>query len=341
MGVTGTPPDQFTLVKADNTNYNLHISNGGGSARGVLISGGSTGSDATLLQVTDYTNTNHFFTVTDGNSYFQNGKVGIGTTTPAAPFHVLNTAAEQFRLGYDATNYTSFSVTSQGTLVVNPTSGGISFGASVANVISNSGTSIQPNGNGATAFQIANTDATSGNTAGMKFTNGSGVVYSAIENLYTTRTGGAEDGTLTFTTMGAGTKRERMRITPSGSIVIGALDPHGFKLAVNGSAIATSMTVQVNSLWPDYVFKPDYKLPSLKEIKTYIDHNGHLPEIPSEEEVTQNGLNLGEMNKLLTKKVEELTLYLLEQNKMQKAQDERIDKLQKMLEQFLKDKDAK
>lgn len=56
-------------------------------------------------------------------------------------------------------------------------------------------------------------------------------------------------------------------------------------------------------------------MPSLNEVKSYIDRNGHLLEVPSEADVTKNGANLGEMNRVLVKKVEELTLYLIEQQK--------------------------
>jgi hypothetical protein len=110
----------------------------------------------------------------------------------------------------------------------------------------------------------------------------------------------------------------------NGNVGIGTTDPKGYKLAVNGSAIATSMTVKLNSAWPDYVFKKDYQLPSLSEVKAYIDQNQHLPDIPPEQQIAKEGLNLGEMNKLLMKKVEELTLYLIEQNK-------RIEKLELQL----------
>jgi hypothetical protein len=107
--------------------------------------------------------------------------------------------------------------------------------------------------------------------------------------------------------------------------------PTGYQFAVNGSAIATSITVQLRSSWPDYVFKPSYQLPSLTDVKAYIDQNHHLPEIPSEQEVAKNGINLGEMNKLLLKKVEELTLYLIEKDKKEKEQDSRIKKLEKLI----------
>jgi hypothetical protein len=117
---------------------------------------------------------------------------------------------------------------------------------------------------------------------------------------------------------------ERMRINLSGNVSIGTPDSKGYKLAVNGSAVATSMTVKLNSAWPDYVFNKSYKLPSLTEVKNYIDENHHLPDMPSATQIEKEGLNLGEMNKILTKKVEELTLYLIEQNK-------RIEKLEAVL----------
>ena len=104
----------------------------------------------------------------------------------------------------------------------------------------------------------------------------------------------------------------------SGNVGIGTTDPKGYKLAVNGNVIATSMTVKLYANWPDYVFKKDYQLLSLTDVKTYIDQNQHLPDMPSEAEVAKDGLNLGEMNKLLVKKVEELTLYLIEKDKNEK-----------------------
>jgi len=117
---------------------------------------------------------------------------------------------------------------------------------------------------------------------------------------------------------------EIFRIKSNGNVGIGTADTKGYQLAVNGNAIATSMTVKLYSAWPDYVFKPAYHLPSLTEVKTYIDQNHHLPDMPSEQEVAKDGLNLGEMNKLLTKKVEELTLYLIEQAKNNQEQQKQI-----------------
>jgi len=106
----------------------------------------------------------------------------------------------------------------------------------------------------------------------------------------------------------------------SGNVGIGTANTQGYKLAVNGSVIASSMTVKLFANWPDYVFKNDYALPALSSVKQYIGQNHHLPELPSDAEVAKNGINLGEMNKLLVKKVEELTLYMIEKDDQLKVQ---------------------
>lgn len=125
------------------------------------------------------------------------------------------------------------------------------------------------------------------------------------------------------------------------NVIIGTTTvPTGYKLAVNGSVIATAVTVKLNAAWPDYVFNKDYKLPTLAEVKDYIGKNHHLPEMPSEKEVAANGLNLGEMNKLLTKKVEELTLHLIEQqeesNKLKANLENELKTQQQQINQLIK-----
>lgn len=99
-----------------------------------------------------------------------------------------------------------------------------------------------------------------------------------------------------------------------------------FKIGYNGIVYAKAISVQTTG-WPDYVFNPAYRLPSLAEVKAYIDRKQHLPEIPSEEEIAKNGVNLGEMNKILVKKVEELTLYLIEMKKEHEALKSLVGKL--------------
>lgn len=86
-----------------------------------------------------------------------------------------------------------------------------------------------------------------------------------------------------------------------------------YRLSVNGAVRAHR--VKVYTTWADFVFEKEYQLPTLKEVEKHIQEKGHLKDIPSAKEVEQNGIELGEMNKLLLQKVEELTLYLIEMNK--------------------------
>jgi hypothetical protein len=84
--------------------------------------------------------------------------------------------------------------------------------------------------------------------------------------------------------------------------------------------------VQAN-VWSDYVFKPGYKLKTLPEIETYIKANGHLEDIPAEAQVKDKGINVAEMNAALLKKVEEITLLMIEQNKSIEALKKENDAL--------------
>ena len=135
---------------------------------------------------------------------------------------------------------------------------------------------------------------------------------------------GSGGGFIFYNHNNSGIETKLMSVRGDGTIGIGTDDTKGYKLAVNGSIIGTEVVVKTYGNWPDYVFKRAYCLPSLNSIKSYIDQNGHLPDMPSEQQVAKDGVNLGEMNKLLLKKVEELTLYLIEQEK-------RIDQLNKLL----------
>jgi hypothetical protein len=95
----------------------------------------------------------------------------------------------------------------------------------------------------------------------------------------------------------------------NGNVGIGTATPQE-RLSVNGKIRAQEVKVETAN-WPDYVFRRSYKLAGLDEVKAYIDQNHHLPDMPSEQDVKKEGLNLGEMDKLLTQKIEELTLYLI------------------------------
>ncbi|MNI26555.1 hypothetical protein D3C73_802600 [compost metagenome] len=82
------------------------------------------------------------------------------------------------------------------------------------------------------------------------------------------------------------------------------------------------------SNWPDYVFKPKYKLLTLAETERFINENGHLPDVPKAEVVENEGYSLDEMDKILLKKIEELTLQLIEKDKMLQDLVKRMNKLE-------------
>jgi hypothetical protein len=88
-----------------------------------------------------------------------------------------------------------------------------------------------------------------------------------------------------------------------------------FQFAVDGKIVGKTIVVTTNGNWADYVFDDNYRLTSLFEVESYYKTNKHLPEIPSAKEVEANGINLADMNRLLLKKVEELTLYVVQQQK--------------------------
>ncbi len=105
--------------------------------------------------------------------------------------------------------------------------------------------------------------------------------------------------------------------------------PTNYQLAVNGKIIATELRVQNRLAWPDYVFEKDYSLPKLADIQSFIAKNKHLPNVPSAAEVANDGIIVGEMQATLLRKIEELTLYILEQQKQ-------IDELKNTVETLKK-----
>lgn len=136
-----------------------------------------------------------------------------------------------------------------------------------------------------------------------------------------------------FATGGFGNETERMVITVDGNIGIGKNDPTD-KLEVNGRIHARSVKVDLDG-WPDYVFLPEYTLPSLEEVAQFIKDNGHLKNVPSAEEIENDGLDLGMMDKILMEKVEELTLYLLEKEEEIQGIKKEKEELAKTLEMLV------
>ncbi|OWK68711.1 hypothetical protein [Pedobacter sp. AJM] len=104
-----------------------------------------------------------------------------------------------------------------------------------------------------------------------------------------------------------------------GNVGIGTLTPKE-ALSVNGKIRAQEVKVETSN-WPDFVFAPQYPLMPLHDLESYISKNGHLPETPAAKEIDANGLSLGEMVKLQQQKIEELSLYIIQQNKRLNEQE--------------------
>jgi len=108
-----------------------------------------------------------------------------------------------------------------------------------------------------------------------------------------------------------GTWYPHFAVQASGRVGIGTTSPDE-KLAVKGKIHAEEVRVDLSVPGPDYVFDKGYDLPTVDQLKAYIDEHHHLPEVPSAKEMEANGVQLGEMNMLLLKKIEELTLYVID-----------------------------
>jgi len=121
-----------------------------------------------------------------------------------------------------------------------------------------------------------------------------------------------------------------LTINSEGNVGIGAWS-NVHKLAVAGSIISEEIVVKLQTNWPDFVFDKDYELPNLKELENYINTNHHLKGIPTASDIQNNGINIGEIQIKLLQKIEELTLYLIKQDKNIKILTQQVEDLQKVV----------
>ncbi len=220
--------------------------------------------------------------------------VGIGTTTPTALLDVNGNT----RLGGTATVVNNFGV------------GGNSLLSGALNVSGNTflGAALSVGGGttlGSTLNVTGNTTLGSTLSVGSNATIGNTLTVAANANV------GANLAVNASATIGTDAR-------VNGRVIVGnpASTPGSHSMYVNGSIVATEVKVALQTNWPDYVFEPGYATPNLTEWEQFIAQNKHLPGVPSAAEVSQNGgIELGEMNRVLLQKVEELTLLLISQQK--------------------------
>jgi len=127
---------------------------------------------------------------------------------------------------------------------------------------------------------------------------------------------------------------ERFRISANGNVGIGTTSPSN-KLEVNGAIRAKEVIVETTG-WPDYVFSPGYALPALDEVRQHIEEKGRLPGVEPASAIDSNGQSLGEMQCLMMQKIEELTLYVLEQDRRLYAKEKELSKMRTQIEELQK-----
>jgi hypothetical protein len=296
-------------------------------------------------------------TVTERMTIKSNGNIGIGTVNPSGILHVVGPTSTS-GAGVDIGLYAGKgAASSNGGNIYLATGANGSGGSSGSIIFARSSTAgsagsesmrINPAGNlgiGTASpdekLQVAGGGIKISNlgSTGLKLYNSADnsekmhLYWRTADNVIEMNTGTGSGRQMSFVTNGI----EGIRVNAAGNVGLGTTVPDE-KLTVNGKIHAREVRVDLNIPGPDYVFEPDYKLASLDELKAYVDKNHHLPEIPSAAQMEKDGINLSDMNMKLLKKVEELTLYLLEKQKQLKAQqdqlqaqDERLKKLEALL----------
>lgn len=266
-------------------------------------------------------------TIGNSNIYVNSSSnVGIGTTSPVAKLDINGTLRTNntISLVSGSTTYLSFSST-------NSYLNGGKLGIGTTSPL----TDLHVQNSNGGSVTLANTSSTVGLLIGSIIGRGNGYSYNAAKinmNIEDAWSGGNYSSRISFWTTGNNsTILERMRIDKNGNVLINKTSQTNtaYKLDVNGKIRANEIVV--NTSGADFVFENNYKLRALDEVESFIKENGHLPEIQSAEEMQESGLSLSEMNTKLLQKVEELTLYLIEQNKQIKNLTANNEELRKML----------
>jgi hypothetical protein len=349
LQVSGSVNDLISVIASGSSRGGIYIQNTNASSQSTLYTDNNRGSFASYCGFLSggSSNSNTLFGLSRADRGFfiadgaSNLGLGVGTLT-AQPLIFGTNNAERMR------------ITSSGNVGIGTTSPNapLQVKSSVDDIISVIGSGSGRGG-------IYNQNTNSGGHADLLIENdhgslgsycvfaigGSANAYSNIFGLsradrpYLVADGpynlGLSIGTLPAQPLVLGTNNtERMRIDGSGHVGIGTTNTQGYLLAVNGSAVFTSAKVKAYSNWPDYVFNKDYQPPSLEDLQVYIGSHHHLPDVPSADSIEANGIDLGSTQVALLKKIEELTLYVINENKTLKAQNQKISQEnQELIEQ--------
>lgn len=168
-------------------------------------------------------------------------------------------------------------------------------------------------------YGYANGGATSGSAYGVRgyaTTEGNGSVYAGYFNTGNATGGGVEYGVYSSASdWGLYVAGGKTYLNSAGVGIGTTTLATGYMLSVNGKIMCEELKVQDSGSWPDYVFEDGYKLRSLDEVEAHIKENGHLPGVPDANAICDEGIDIGSMQKLLMEKIEELTLYTINQQK--------------------------
>ena len=265
-----------------------------------------------------YTTTDGGLTVTPRHYFSQNGNVGIGGFSgPGVPLGRLDV------IGAGTTSSTNAFIIRNSNLdtimrVRDDGRMGIGYnGSSYGRVMNVGGTGIN--------FYTAN-------EAGF-----GGAVFPTDTSLVLWSNSGANNYLVfqpSWGNTGIGTYTPNAKLHLNGAMLIGGNTDRiavGYNLSVAGKIIAEEVKVQLKASWPDYVFGDNYQLMPIEDLEKSIRENKHLPNIPAAAVVEKEGISLGDMNKRLMEKIEELTLYIIDLNKKNNALTERVQQLEKKI----------